>query len=282
MSSAETDSLVSPKAPIKLHTQHPLANTGRHICKQALAKGWAVTSLSRSGPPKNAESWMSKVQWKRADVFEPSTYINELEKASAVIHSMGILLEGGNYKHGLNGGVKDALCGLVKGSNPMAKDPNFSYDKMNRLSAVLTATAFSDTFPMTERKPYVMVSAEKTSDLIPDGYITSKRMAEAEISDLANLRSIFLRPAFMYESSGDRQFGIHKSTPRDAVAEALKVGFGAQTVARSFFPALPQLIQPPLSVSVVAEAAVDALNEDIEGVIALAALKRFSDSKGRK
>ncbi|AOW06052.1 hypothetical protein B0I72DRAFT_138572 [Yarrowia lipolytica] len=254
---------------------------GRHICKQALSKGWAVTSISRSGPPKNAESWMSKVQWKRADVFEPSTYTNELEKASAVIHSMGILLEGGNYKQGLNGGVKDALCGLVKGSNPMAKDPNFSYDKMNRLSAVLTATAFADTVPMDERKPYVMVSAEKTSNLIPDGYITSKRMAETEISDLTNLRSVFLRPAFMYESSGDRQFGIHKSTPRDALAEALKVGFGAQTVARSFFPALPQFIQPPLSVNVVAEAAVDALNEDIEGVIALAALKRFSDSKSR-
>lgn len=224
---------------------------------------------------------MAKVQWKRASVFEPSTYATELQEASAVIHSMGVLLEGGDYKKGLNGGVKDALCGLVKGSNPMTKDPNSSYDRMNRQSAVTTATAFSDSFSDACRKPYVLISAEKTSDLIPDGYITSKRRAEAEISDLSNLRPIFLRPAFMYETASDRQFGMGKGpSPRDAVAEALKLGYGAQTAARSFFPGLPQLIQPPLDVRIVAEAAVDALNEDIEGVIALAALKRFSDSKG--
>ena len=40
---------------------------GKAVCKTLAAKGVAVTSVSRSGRPADAEPWMDKVDWVAAD-----------------------------------------------------------------------------------------------------------------------------------------------------------------------------------------------------------------------
>merc|ERR1711862_848515 len=83
---------------------------GSRICKAAARRGWAVTSISRSGDPNwssissspTAPSWSTDVSWQKGDVLNPSTYTSHLENADAVIHSMGILLEA-DYKGVVSG-----------------------------------------------------------------------------------------------------------------------------------------------------------------------------------
>src|SRR5215471_16319997 len=49
---------------------------------------------------------------------------------------------------------------------------------------------------------FVFVSAAGGAPVVPQRYITTKRAAEAIISsDLPDIRSIFIRPTFMYDSS---------------------------------------------------------------------------------
>lgn len=86
--------------------------SGKQICKAATQKGWTVTSLSRSGEPLWAESpssadgnkpaWSSKVQWKKADIFNADSYDYVLRDVDAVVHTMGILLEN-DYKKFISG-----------------------------------------------------------------------------------------------------------------------------------------------------------------------------------
>ena len=45
---------------------------GKAVCKTLAAKGVAVTSVSRSGRPADAEPWMDKVDWVAADAAKDS------------------------------------------------------------------------------------------------------------------------------------------------------------------------------------------------------------------
>jgi uncharacterized protein YbjT (DUF2867 family) len=86
---------------------------GSRICQHAVARGWDVTSISRSGDPDWASlqgtsssgtppPWARRVAWERADMLRPSTYAPLLAGADCVVHSMGILLEA-DYKRVVRG-----------------------------------------------------------------------------------------------------------------------------------------------------------------------------------
>merc|ERR1711865_124221 len=62
---------------------------GGAICKAALAKGMKVTSINRSGPSSDAESWVSDVEWVKGDVFEPVEWEDKLKGAVGVVSSIG-------------------------------------------------------------------------------------------------------------------------------------------------------------------------------------------------
>ncbi|KAK6864247.1 hypothetical protein PG990_006317 [Apiospora arundinis] len=108
---------------------------GSRICKYAVARGWDVTSISRSGEPKwNAVTasatppvWAHKVTWERADILRPATYVPLLKGADYVIHSMGILLEA-DYKAVVSGqespisGLSRAFSGAPRPGNPLDRD----------------------------------------------------------------------------------------------------------------------------------------------------------------
>ena len=123
-----------------------------------MSRGWAVTSISRSGEPiwssvsssPDAPPWSKKVSWEKADVLKPATYKPFLQDADAVVHSMGILLEA-DYKGVLTGkesiwgGLSRAFSsGKMGGSGdlknrkegeeikPGERDGQFTYELMNR------------------------------------------------------------------------------------------------------------------------------------------------------
>jgi hypothetical protein len=150
----------------KQHPQQPPASTqitantpssGSRICKAAAHRGWAVTSISRSGTPHwssvsssaNPPDWSTSVSWQKGDVLDPASYTQHLDGADAVIHSMGILLEA-DYKGVVSGrespikGLQRAFSSKKQGTQnplegkggeklrPMESDGQLTYEVMNR------------------------------------------------------------------------------------------------------------------------------------------------------
>jgi len=112
---------------------------------------------SRSGEPRwdtvtdssERPSWASSIEWAKADMLKPESYKPFLNGASAVVHTMGILLEA-DYKGVVQGrepiisGLQRAFSSSKMGSqNPLSrkegealepkeKDGQFTYELMNR------------------------------------------------------------------------------------------------------------------------------------------------------
>ncbi|KDE06709.1 hypothetical protein MVLG_03055 [Microbotryum lychnidis-dioicae p1A1 Lamole] len=209
---------------------------GSAVAKAAVARGWNVVSLSRSGnpfvtPAGHEPAWASKVEWRAGTPFDPSTYASLLPSCTAVVSTLGTLLET-NYKE--NGqanpfGVLRGVVDNVLGSrgNPLAKSANErSYERINRDAAVIMASAFvnssSPSGSPSRRSPFVYISAEDIfRPFVPSRYISTKRQAESLISSLSRpststyeaaaelppssnrrstrtLRPIFIRPSLIY------------------------------------------------------------------------------------
>ncbi|SCV67028.1 BQ2448_5674 [Microbotryum intermedium] len=213
---------------------------GSSVAKAAVARGWNVVSLSRSGKPfvtpaGHEPAWASKVDWRAGTPFDPSTYSSLLPSCTAVVSTLGILLET-NYKEKGQANALGVLKGVVDNvlgsrGNPLAKGANErSYERMNRDAAVTMASAFvnsvaslgSDVGSFSRRSPFVYISAEDIfRPFVPSRYISTKRQAEALIASLSQpstssyeaaaelppsqtrrttrtLRPIFIRPSLIY------------------------------------------------------------------------------------
>ncbi|KAL6249754.1 hypothetical protein RBB50_003609 [Rhinocladiella similis] len=256
---------------------------GSRICKSAIARGWDVTSISRSGEPKwpsvtsepSPPSWSKSVTWAKGDILKPATYTSHLKGADAVVHTMGILLEA-DYKGIISGresifsGLSRAFSSSKAGStnNPLErkpggelgkgeKDGQITYELMNRDSAIALAQEAEREGAST----FVYISAAAGAPMLPTRYITTKREAENTIaSNMIKLRNIFIRPGFLYDSS--RKFtlpiaasGMVGSTVNSLVGGNLTRIFGAA-------------VEKPLKADLVADAVVESIADDsTRGVI---------------
>ncbi|EGY15092.1 hypothetical protein HYQ45_015619 [Verticillium longisporum] len=272
---------------------------GSRICKYAVQRGWDVTSVSRSGEPRwdtvtssaSPPSWSHKVTWERADMLQPSTYAPLLKGADYVVHSMGILLEA-DYKGAISG-RESPLAGLQKAFapvkdrgivNPLQQEPGkenirptnpadqFSYEVMNRDSAVMLAKQAA----AEDASAFVYVSAAGGAPVLPARYITTKREAESIIaSEFPRMRGVFMRPPFLYDSS--RKFTL----PMAAVTGA---GALFNTVTGGVFGGLLGAGgAKPLPVETVAEAVVEALDDDkVRGPIEIPQIEELANKSWRK
>ncbi|CAG7927030.1 unnamed protein product [Penicillium olsonii] len=269
---------------------------GSRICKSAAARGWTVTSLSRSGEPrwetvtdsKERPSWAGSVEWAKADILKPESYKSHLNGASAVVHTMGILLEA-DYKGVVQGrepiisGLQRAFSTSKLGSqNPLARqegealqpkerDGQLTYELMNRDSAIALAQETSN-----EHVPaFVYISAAAGAPLLPARYISTKRDAEAAItSSLPDLRSIFIRPGFMYDSS--RKFTL-------PIAMGGFVASEFNTFLGNKLGFLGAMAEKPLKVDVVSEAVVEALeDESTKGAVGTKQIEALATKAWRK
>lgn len=108
---------------------------------------------------------------------------------------------------------------------------------------------------------FVYISAAAGAPMLPKRYITTKREAESTIaSSFPKLRSIFIRPGFLYDSS--RSFTL-------PIAFAGSVGNMVNSlVGGRLTPLAGAAVEKPLKADLVAEAVVEAIaDEGVKGVV---------------
>ncbi|RDW59833.1 NAD(P)-binding protein-9 [Coleophoma cylindrospora] len=270
---------------------------GSRICRSAVARGWEVTSISRSGEPTwssvtsspTPPSWAHKVTWERADILKPNTYSPLLKDADYVVHSMGILLEA-DYKGVVSGkespltGLKRAFSSTKAGSQnpltrakgedlkPQEKDGQLTYELMNRDSAIALAREAAE----HQVPAFVYISAAGGAPVLPARYITTKREAESTIaSEFPRMRSAFVRPGFLYDSSRAFTMPLAAMTGLGAVFNSVTGGmFGGIMGAAG---------TKPLKADVVADAVVEALSdENVKGPIEIQEIEELAQKAWRK
>ncbi|KAG9230898.1 hypothetical protein BJ875DRAFT_487507 [Amylocarpus encephaloides] len=270
---------------------------GSRICKSAVARGWDVTSISRSGEPQwssvtssaSPPSWAHKVAWERADILKPLTYAPLLKNMDYVVHSMGILLEA-DYK-GVISGRESPISGLqrafsrTKGGSqnpltrksdeelrPQEQDGQLTYELMNRDSAIALAKEAN----AEGVKAFAYVSAAGGAPVLPRRYIETKKAAESTISsEFPKMRGVFVRPPFLYDSS--RAF---------TVPLAALTGMGAafnMATGGMFGGIMGAAGVKPLKADVVAEAIVEALSDDnVKGPVEMKEIEELAQKAWRK
>ncbi|GAM40694.1 hypothetical protein TCE0_039r13241 [Talaromyces pinophilus] len=270
---------------------------GSRICKHASVQGWKVVSLSRSGEPqwdtvtasKERPGWASNVEWAKADILKPATYKPYLKDATAVVHSMGILLEA-DYKGVVSGkesivsGLQRAFSSTKRGTQdplnrgvgeelrPQESDGQLTYEVMNRDTAIALAQESSFEHVPT----FVYISAAGGAPMLPGRYISTKREAESIISQsLPELRSIFIRPGFLYDSSRKFTLPIALSGMVASEVDAL-VGGRLKSLVGS-------ITEKPLKADVVAQAVVEAIADGTtSGVVGTKKIENLATQAWRK
>ena len=79
----------------------------------------------------------------------PETYRSLVGSATAVVHTLGTLLENSSYKQAVRQSDAASLAGvfakLLKGDNPLAKGTEGSYERINKDSGVCALCSSSPT-----------------------------------------------------------------------------------------------------------------------------------------
>lgn len=203
---------------------------------------------------------------------------------------MGILLEA-DYKGVLTGkespiaGFKRAFSSVKMGSatNPLdrqpggdlgtgEKDGQVTYELMNRDSAIALAQESQN----EGVKAFVYISAAAGAPMLPSRYITTKREAESSImSNMINMRNIFIRPGFLYDSS--RKFTL-------PIAASGSVGHTFNSfLGGSLTSVFGAAVEKPLKADLVAEAVVEAIADDsTNGVVDTKTIEALAAKAWRK
>lgn len=245
-------------------------------------------------------------------MLKPNTYKTLLKNADAVVHSSGILLEA-DYKAVLTGkesiwsGLSRAFSAKKLGSQnplerkageplePQEKDGQFTYELMNRDTGIsilscwarvplkrllLIGLAIAITLAQessSQKVPtFVYMSAAAGAPLLPKRYITTKREAESTIaSSFPTMRSIFIRPGFLYDSS--RSFTL-------PIAFCGSAGHMINSMIGGRLTWLAgAAVEKPLKADLVADAVVEAIeDEKVKGVIGTAAIEDLAAKAWRR
>jgi len=286
---------------------------GSAVCRTALARGWEVTSLSRSGQPfksskGHSPAWTKRVNWLTGSASDPSTYASILPTCTALVHTIGILLES-DYK---SGDPRDLLRGLLNGPlswfsggrNPLDETEK-SYENVNRDSALKTYETFSassqDKNLVRSSSPFIYLSAEDIfRPLIPLRYISSKRQAEKLIEkscwendfngddQIRRIRPVFIRPGLMYHPH-QRPLSTPPAVALDISAniqsrlpDPLKIStwgsIGSRSEIGPWTQSLANLLSiPPIHVDTVAKAICQSIeNESVRGVVGVDEMRRLT------
>lgn len=254
---------------------------------------------SRSGEPRwdtvtsspSPPQWAHKVSWERADILQPSTYAPLLRNADYVVHSMGILMEA-DYK-GVVRGTESPLDAVRKtfsssspavdrGVNPLERKEGedirprkpkdqMSYEVMNRDSAI-TLARHADAANVGS---FCYISAIAAPPGLPR-YLSTKREAESAIAaHFPDMRSIFVRPPFMYDSSRKVTLGIAAATGAATLFNGLTKGVFSGLMGVGGIK--------PLKVDTVAEAVVEALSdESVKGPVEIEQIDELATKSWRR
>lgn len=139
---------------------------GQVFIQQAIQEGYQVTSVSRSGKPKDFAPWQDEVQWLSADVFQPEKWRSQLNGVSVLVDAVGIIQE-----------------------QPLK---NLTYQRLNIEAAQLLAVEGKH----AEVPSFVYLSAQPFTKLFLKKYFASKIAAEELVKATYPL-AIIIRPSLM-------------------------------------------------------------------------------------
>ncbi|KAG0349148.1 hypothetical protein BG004_001572 [Podila humilis] len=253
---------------------------GLQVCKQAVARGWDVVSLSRRGQPvvtdasdRNSKGWIQKVDWSSGDSLDPSTYKDAISGTDAVVHTVGMLLED-DYKEVIHSQSLDELAknvqSAIRGANPLEsnKTPKsgLTYEKINRDTAITVANEAGK----AGVESFVFISAAFSPPMVPNRYLTTKREAEhALLTHPSKLRSVIFRPGFM--SSPERPITL----PLAGLLQVSSTILGDSV--RGTIPFAQALSTPPLSMETLARAVMNAVeNPEIKGIVDVGGIEELA------
>lgn len=218
---------------------------GSYICKEALSTGLGVMSISRSGtPPITNAPWTREVEWVRGNILEPQTYQEHLKGAVAAISCVGGF---GNQQEMLkvNGAANTAAVEACKA----AGIPRF---------VLISATI--PNIPGLE--------------MLLSGYINGKAQAEEAVRQNYPDSGVALRPSVIY---GDRVISHNLTLPLGMLFQPLEAALSYAPKNLADTPVIGGLFIPPVSVSTVARAAVQAATDASvpAGIMDLAAIQQY-------
>jgi nucleoside-diphosphate-sugar epimerase len=211
---------------------------GREVCRNAIDKGYQVTSLTRRGEnPNTNDDRLNQVDWQKGDATDKATVSRLVNEADAVVHAVGLLFD-------VNSGLQN-LNTIVSGSGSLPGDDS-TYDRITRLTALNLIEAvegknFIASLVGQSKMPFVFVSAaeagwpdvtlgDKVEKLAPEWlteYLVAKRAVEAKLTSSNALRPIILRPSLIWNW---RKFDVLPVIPVFNLASALGVPFVDKTV----------------------------------------------------
>jgi len=235
---------------------------GRQVCREAVQRGWAVTSLSRRGAnPCPGNDVLDQVTWVKGSAADAALLESLAADADAFVHAIGLLLDSSSGLAKLNF--------LTSGSRSVPGE-GATYDSEMRATCIALLEAARRTKPAGgAARPFVFVSAAEAGwesnalgqkiegSLAPSWlgrYLTAKRLVEATLTAeaaSAGIRPILARPSFMWDET---KLDILPLLPVWAAGHALNIGDGT--------------FAPPLRVEVAGAGIVAAAADGaVEGVV---------------
>ncbi|PPD66676.1 hypothetical protein GOBAR_DD36450 [Gossypium barbadense] len=148
---------------------------GSHICREALNRGLAVASLSRSGGSSLHDSWAKNVTWHKGNLLSSDSWKEALDGVTSVISCIGGF-----------------------GSN------SYMY-KINGTANINAIRAAAD--KGVKRFVYISAADFGFANYLLKGYYEGKRAAETELLTKFPYGGVILRPGFIH---GTRTVGSMK------------------------------------------------------------------------
>jgi uncharacterized protein YbjT (DUF2867 family) len=155
---------------------------GRAVCREAVQRGWRVSSLSRRGTPQGLDSLLEKVEWKQGSALDPNVYKDLFAGQDYVVHSIGTLFE----------------------SNPiynMYKNQPVNYEASYKALIRDTLELASEAAAGSGIKSFGYVSAARYGAIgkaLLAKYIAMKEEAEELLLKHEEFKKVIVRPGFMY------------------------------------------------------------------------------------
>ncbi|TYH15748.1 hypothetical protein ES288_A05G066600v1 [Gossypium darwinii] len=219
---------------------------GSHICREALNRGLALASLSRSGGSSLHDSWAKNVTWHKGNLLSSDSWKEALDGVTSVISCIGGF-----------------------GSN------SYMY-KINGTANINAIRAAAD--KGVKRFVYISAADFGFANYLLKGYYEGKRAAETELLTKFPYGGVILRPGFIH---GTRTVGSMK-LPLGIIGSPLEMVL-QHAKPLNQLPLVGPLFTPPVNVTAVAKVAVRAATDPVfpPGIVDVYGIQRFSQQMSR-
>jgi len=212
---------------------------GREVCRLAVQRGFAVTSLSRRGEnPEPGNKELDQVNWVKGNAVDAGVVSGLVGEADAVVHAIGLLFDANSGLTNLN------LIVSGSGSTP---DDTSTYDRITRQTGfnLINAIKGKLKMPFSAPTPMMFVSAaeagwpdvslgEAVENVAPawlKEYLVAKRAVEAELRQSEDvIRAAIFRPSLIWSWT---KFDVLPVIPVFNLLNAIGVPFVDKTVTVS-------------------------------------------------